>query len=81
MSTGNQFYIKRNDTLPSLKIQLIDKSCLGSRIPYDLTSLTGATFTMKNDCGDSFQSVCVGIQTGGTTSCRVQDVEYKRSCP
>lgn len=52
MSYTSQFIIKRNDTLPVLKVQLIDRSCLGSRIPFDLTTLTGATFTMKNDCGD-----------------------------
>jgi len=52
MSSTNQFTIKRNDTLPALKVQLIDRSCLGSRMPFDLTTLTGATFTMKNDCGD-----------------------------
>ena len=48
----NEFHLKRNDTLPVLKVQLIDRSCLGSRIPFDLTNLTGATFTMRNDCGD-----------------------------
>lgn len=52
MATKNEFHLKRNDTLPVLKLQLIDRSCLGSKIPFDLTSLTGATFTMKNDCGD-----------------------------
>jgi hypothetical protein len=51
-TNGNDFHLKRNDTLPVLKLQLIDRSCLGSRIPYDLTEITGATFTMKNDCGD-----------------------------
>jgi hypothetical protein len=49
---SNDFHLKRNDTLPVLKLQLIDRSCLGSRIPYDLTDVTGSTFTMKNDCGD-----------------------------
>ncbi len=49
---SNEFHLKRNDTLPVLKLQLIDRSCLGSRIPFDLTTLTGATFTMKNECGD-----------------------------
>ena len=49
---NNEFHIKRNDTLPVLKMQLIDRSCLGSRIPFDLTGVSSATFTMKNSCGD-----------------------------
>ena len=49
---NNEFHLKRNDTLPVLKMQLIDRSCLGSRIPFDLTGVSGATFTMKNSCGD-----------------------------
>lgn len=52
MAINNEFHIKRNDTLPVLKLQLIDRSCLGSRIPFDLTDLTSATFTMKNTYGD-----------------------------
>lgn len=48
----NEFHLKRNDTLPVLKMQLIDRSCLGSRIPFDLTGVSSATFTMKNSCGD-----------------------------
>lgn len=50
--TKNEFHLKRNDTLPTLKLQLIDRSCLGSRIPFDLTGVLSATFTMKNSCGD-----------------------------
>ena len=47
-----EFYIKKNATLPVLKMQLIDRSCLGSRIPFDLTEVSNVTFTMKNSCGD-----------------------------
>ena len=48
----NEFHLKRDDTLPVLKLQLIDRSCLGSRVPFDLTGVSSATFTMKNSCGD-----------------------------
>ena len=48
----NEFHLKRNDTLPVLKLQLIDRSWLGSRVPFDLTGVSSATFTMKNSCGD-----------------------------
>jgi hypothetical protein len=52
MDTLNQFNIKKGDTLPALKTQLIDRTCLGSKIPFSLTGVTGVTFTMKNECGD-----------------------------
>lgn len=46
------FTIKRNDTLPALQICLIDRGCLGGKEPYNLTGVTGVTFTMANNCGD-----------------------------
>lgn len=48
----NKFFIKRNDTLPSLEISIIDRACLGNRIPFDLSEVTACTFTMATDCGD-----------------------------
>lgn len=48
----NKFFIKRNDTLPSLEIVIIDRACLGGKIPFDLSGVTACTFTMTNDCGD-----------------------------
>ena len=48
----NEFIIKRNDTLPALQICLIDRGCLGGKESYDLTGVTGVTFTMANNCGD-----------------------------
>lgn len=47
-----KFFIKRNDTLPSLDITLTDRTCIGSKIPYTLTAVTACTFTMTNSCGD-----------------------------
>jgi len=53
MSTNkNEFTIKRNDTLPALKICLIDRGCLGGKQPYILSGVTGATFTMVSSCGN-----------------------------
>jgi hypothetical protein len=53
MSTNsNVFVIKRNDTLPSLQLTLIDKGCLGGKEPYSLSGVTGITFTMVNNCGE-----------------------------
>ena len=48
----NKFFIKRNDTLPSLKIVITDRACLGSKIPLNLSGLTACTFTMTSDSGD-----------------------------
>ena len=48
----NEFIIKRNDTLPALQICLIDRGCLGGKEPFNMDGVTGATFTMANDCGD-----------------------------
>lgn len=53
MSTNkNKFIIKRSDTLPALQICLIDRGCLGGKQPYNLSGVTGVTFTMANSCGD-----------------------------
>ena len=48
----NKFFIKRNDTLPSLSVVVIDRECLGNRVPFNLSGVTACTFTMTNDCGD-----------------------------
>jgi len=48
----NKFFIKRNDTLPSLEIVIIDRECLGNRVPYDLSGVTACTFSMSTDSGD-----------------------------
>ena len=48
----NEFIIKRNDTLPALQVCLIDRGCLGGKESYNLSGVTGVTFTMANDCGD-----------------------------
>ena len=48
----NKFFIKRNDTLPSLEITVIDRACLGNKVPFNLSGVTACTFTMTNDSGD-----------------------------
>lgn len=48
----NEFIIKRNDTLPSLQVCIIDRGCLGGKEPYELSGVTGVTFTMTSNCGD-----------------------------
>jgi|AntRauMFilla1563_2_1112583.scaffolds.fasta_scaffold14203_4 hypothetical protein len=48
----NEFIIKRNDTLPALQLNLIDRGCLGGKEPFNLSGITGVTFTMTRECGD-----------------------------
>lgn len=40
------FIIKRNDTLPSLRVNIYDRGCLGQTQHFDMTGATGVTFTM-----------------------------------
>ena len=47
------FTIKRNDTLPSIQICIIDRDCLGGKQPFQLSAVTAVTFTMINDCGET----------------------------
>lgn len=46
------FIIKRNDTLPDLQINIKTRSCINAIIPFDLTSVTGCTFSMVDECGN-----------------------------
>ena len=64
------FKIKRNDTLPALKINIITKSRLGGKEGYDMNEVTGATFSMvKEDCGEMkihSQPAQIICSSGGT---------------
>ena len=65
----NKFFIKRNDTLPSLEVSIIDRSCLGSKFPFNLSGVTACTFTMTTDCGDMkimAKSAQIFSYSGGT---------------
>ncbi len=48
----NVFFIKRNDTGPALRIKIKDKGYLGQVQDFDLSTATGATFTMTDSCGN-----------------------------
>lgn len=65
----NKFFIKRNDTLPSLELVIIDRACLGNRIPFDLSGVTACTFSMSTDSGDMkimAKSAQIVSYSGGT---------------
>lgn len=63
------FVIKRNDTLPALKLQLSKKDCLGGAQPFPLSGVTGSTFTMISDHGNAKvynKQANILSQSGGT---------------
>lgn len=45
------FIIKRNDTLPELQINIKTRNCYNALVPFDLSNVTGCTFSMVDDCG------------------------------
>jgi len=54
MYSNNQvFYIKANDTLPSLQIMLMTKGKLDEPLPFNLSAVTATTFYMADDCGNT----------------------------
>ena len=65
----NEFIIKRNDTLPSLQLVLVDRGCLGGKEPYNLDGVSGVTFTTTNSCGDYkiFSKPAVIVSASGGT--------------
>ena len=46
------FIIKRNDTLPYLRLNIYDRGCLGQTEHFNLTGATGVTFTMVDSTGN-----------------------------
>lgn len=50
--SNRDFTIKRNDTLPVLTMNIIDRGCLGQKEAFDLTGATGVTFTMMDNTGN-----------------------------
>ena len=68
-SLKNKFFIKRDDTLPALSVQLIQTVCLGERIQYNLSAVTACTFTMISNNGNvqiSEAAAQITSQSGGT---------------
>lgn len=63
------FRIKRNDTLPALQINITTYGDLGQKTPYDLTTASGITFSMKDDYGNLKvfeQTAQISCASGGT---------------
>lgn len=67
----NKFFIKQNDTLPNISIQLITRDCLGSLQPFNLSGVTAVTFDMSYTNGSSAivsGSSSITSYTGGTVA-------------
>jgi hypothetical protein len=67
----NKFFIKRNDTLPTLEIVVIDRECLGAKTPFNLSGVTACTFSMTNSNGDikiMAKTANITSASGGTIS-------------
>ena len=63
------FIIKRNDTLPNLQISIKTRNCINAVVPYDLSNVSGCTFSMSDECGNltiSSNSAQVVSASGGT---------------
>lgn len=63
------FTIKRNDTLPSLRLSIFDRGALGKVEPFDLTGATGVTFTMVDAHGNykvAKKDGVISCSSGGT---------------
>lgn len=67
----NKFFIKRNDTLPTLEIVVVDRECLGAKVPFNLSGVTACTFSMSSQQGDMkimAKTANIISATGGTIS-------------
>jgi hypothetical protein len=67
--TTETFVIKRNDTLPALQISIATKGNLGQKTGYNLSGVTGITFTMIDDCNNckvNAQTAQIICSSGGT---------------
>lgn len=67
---NDRFVIKRNDTYPALKANVIDRGCLYGKQPFNLSGVTGVTFSMTDkDCQYykiSLKPAQIACVSGGT---------------
>ena len=64
------FIIKRNDTLPALQVNLIDRGCLFEKQAFNLSGVTAVTFSMVETSCDfhkiSLKTAQIACVSGGT---------------
>lgn len=66
------FIIKRNDTLPDLQINIKTRNCINAIIPFDLSNVTGCTFSMIDECG----SVVIASNAAQVVNASAGTVQY-----
>ena len=63
------FIIKRNDTLPVLRLNVFDRTCYTTKVPFDMTGATACTFSMTDKQGNykvANASASILSSSGGT---------------
>ena len=76
MNNIETFKIKRNDTLPLLKVSIGTRGNLGQKIGYNLSGVSAVTFTMVDDCNNAKiydQTAQITCYSGGTIQYTWQD--------
>ena len=66
------FIIKRNDTLPELSINIKTRNCINAIIPFDLSNVSGCTFSMADECGN----IVIASNAAQITSASGGTVQY-----
>ena len=69
MNPAKPFILKRNDTLPTLTINIQTKGQFNQVIPYNLSAVTACTFSMSDEFGNlkvSSASSTIVSSSGGT---------------
>lgn len=69
MNPVKPFIIKRNDTFPTLTINVKTRGEINQVIPFNLSGVTACTFSMADDCGNlkiSSSSANTLSSSGGT---------------
>lgn len=69
MNVGNTFFIKRNDTLPAIIINIKARGCLDQVIPFNLSAVTAVTFSMADESNNlkiSSSPAQINSYSGGT---------------
>lgn len=79
----NKFILKRNDTLPSLIVNVIDRGNLYEKKPFNLSGVTSVTFSMLNtDCQYnkiSLKEATILCVSGGTLQYNWDSIDTNES--
>ena len=71
-NTINPFTIKRNDTLPTLTINVKTRGEFNQIIPFNLSAVTACTFSMSDDSG----GLKISSVSGSVISASAGTIQY-----